>query len=115
MQVPEQPSDSPAHRPSASSSGSAADRPADGAGAAGNDEPHAQHDDTGDGAPHGSAVGRAAKTTSRVSVATGRGIGRASRAAFKQARRFTHALGAGEIGVYRLYDLHGHISVCYSY
>src|SRR5699024_12060713 len=79
MEVPEQPSGAPAHPPSGSSPGAAEDRPADGAGAAGNDEPHAQHDDTGDGAPHGSAVGRAAKTTSRVSVATGRGIGRASR------------------------------------
>lgn len=52
------------------------------------------------------ALVRAARTTSRVSAATGRGIGKAGRKAFVQARRFTHAQGAGESGLSRLLELH---------
>lgn len=99
MEVPEQPPGSPAPPPSGD------DESADHQGATEEPLDH-QVDDTGEQEPHGSAVGRAAKTTSRVSVATGRGIGKAGRAAFTQARRFTHAQGAGESGLSRLLELH---------
>ncbi len=50
----------------------------------------------------GAATTRAARATGTA----GRAVGRGSRRAFVQARRFTHAKGAGESGLARLLELH---------
>ncbi len=66
---------------------------------------------TGSQAPH--PAGRTPGTGRRVAGATGRGIKRAGTATgsaasytFRQARRASHAEGAGDSGLYRLIELH---------
>ncbi len=51
-------------------------------------------------------IGAASTRAARALAAVGRGTGRGSRRAFVQARRFTHAKGAGESGLARLLELH---------
>lgn len=51
-------------------------------------------------------LGAAGTRAARALGAVGRGTGRGSRKAFVQARRFTHAKGAGESGLARLLELH---------
>lgn len=51
-------------------------------------------------------LGAATTQAARAVGAVGRGTGRGTRRAFVQARRFTHAKGAGESGLSRLLELH---------
>lgn len=53
-----------------------------------------------------SRVGRSVRAAGRASKSTGRAVSRGSSAAFRQARKFTHAEGAGESGLARVFELH---------
>lgn len=62
--------------------------------------------DDGKGRRAASATGRGAAATGRGVAAAGRATGRAAGYTFRQARRASHAEGAGDSGLYRLIELH---------
>ncbi|WP_299050433.1 MFS transporter [uncultured Nocardioides sp.] len=59
-----------------------------------------------DGPPRPGAAGRGARATARGAQAAARATGRASRFTVRQARRATHAEGAGASGLSRLIEMH---------